>query len=62
VHDEGEYTCALGEQECTAEVTVVGKLWALQLGKHETAKQWYLNLALQLTRTYCCMYRCYSFM
>ena len=26
VHDEGEYTCALGEQECTAEVTVVGKL------------------------------------
>lgn len=25
VHDEGEYTCALGEQECTAEVTVVGK-------------------------------------
>ncbi|KAJ4429601.1 hypothetical protein ANN_21787, partial [Periplaneta americana] len=23
VHDEGEYTCALGEQECTAEVTVV---------------------------------------
>jgi hypothetical protein len=25
VHDEGEYTCALGEQECTAEVTVVGE-------------------------------------
>ena len=25
VHDEGEYTCALGEQECTAEVSVVGK-------------------------------------
>ncbi|KAG8223454.1 hypothetical protein J437_LFUL001947 [Ladona fulva] len=23
VHDEGEYTCVLGEQECTAEVTVV---------------------------------------
>lgn len=23
VHDEGEYTCALGEQECTAEVSVV---------------------------------------
>ena len=25
VHDEGEYTCALGDQECSAEVTVVGK-------------------------------------
>lgn len=25
VHDEGEYTCALLDQECTAEVTVVGK-------------------------------------
>jgi Immunoglobulin I-set domain len=23
VHDEGEYTCALAEQECTAEVTVI---------------------------------------
>lgn len=25
VHDEGEYTCALGDQECSAEVTVIGK-------------------------------------
>ncbi len=24
VHDEGEYTCALGDQECSAEVTVIG--------------------------------------
>lgn len=24
VHDDGEYTCSLGEQESTAEVTVVG--------------------------------------
>ena len=24
VHDEGEYACALIDQECTAEVTVVG--------------------------------------
>lgn len=26
VHDEGEYTCRLGNEECTAEVTVIGKL------------------------------------
>lgn len=26
VHDEGEYTCSLGDQECSAEVTVIGKL------------------------------------
>lgn len=25
VHDEGEYTCTLLDQECTAEVTVVGE-------------------------------------
>lgn len=25
VHDDGEYTCSLGDQESTAEVTVVGK-------------------------------------
>lgn len=24
VHDEGEYTCSLGEQECTAEINVIG--------------------------------------
>lgn len=24
VHDEGEYTCTLLEQQCTAEVTVIG--------------------------------------
>lgn len=26
VHDEGEYTCQLGDEECSAEVTVIGKL------------------------------------
>lgn len=26
VHDEGEYTCTLLDQECSAEVTVVGEL------------------------------------
>ena len=25
VHDEGEYTCVLGDQESTAELTVIGK-------------------------------------
>lgn len=25
VHDEGEYTCSLLDEECTAEVTVVGQ-------------------------------------
>ena len=25
VNDEGEYTCVLGEKECTAELVVVGK-------------------------------------
>lgn len=25
VHDEGEYSCTLLDEECTAEVTVVGK-------------------------------------
>jgi len=24
VHDDGEYTCSLGEQECTAEINVIG--------------------------------------
>jgi len=24
VHDDGEYTCSLGDQECTAEVNVIG--------------------------------------
>jgi len=24
VHDDGEYTCSLGDQESTAEITVVG--------------------------------------
>lgn len=27
VHDEGEYTCSLPDEECTAEVIVVGKYW-----------------------------------
>lgn len=27
VHDEGEYTCALVDDECSAEVTVVGGLF-----------------------------------
>ena len=26
VHDEGEYTCVLGDHECTAELTVIGML------------------------------------
>lgn len=25
VHDEGEYTCTLGDQECSAEVTIIGQ-------------------------------------
>ena len=25
VHDEGEYTCTLMDEKCTAEVTVIGK-------------------------------------
>lgn len=29
IQDEGEYTCALVDQECTAEVTVVGKYYLL---------------------------------
>lgn len=24
VHDDGEYTCSLGDQECTAEINVIG--------------------------------------
>ncbi len=28
VHDDGEYTCSLGDQESTAEVTVVGVLFS----------------------------------
>lgn len=31
VHDEGEYTCILDDQECSAEVTVVGELEMEQL-------------------------------
>lgn len=27
VHDDGEYTCSLGDQECTAEVNVIGILY-----------------------------------
>lgn len=27
VNDEGEYTCVLGEKECTAELVVVGKIY-----------------------------------
>lgn len=34
VHDEGEYTCALEEQECTAEVTVVGEYQEIAVQKH----------------------------
>lgn len=30
VNDEGEYTCVLGEKECTAELVVVGKFILLQ--------------------------------
>lgn len=26
VHDDGEYTCSLGDQECTAEINVIGRL------------------------------------
>lgn len=29
VHDDGEYTCSLGDQESTAEVTVVGEFFVL---------------------------------
>lgn len=25
VHDDGEYTCSLGDQECTAEINVIGR-------------------------------------
>lgn len=24
VHDDGEYTCSLGDEECTAEINVIG--------------------------------------
>lgn len=24
VHDDGEYTCSLGDQECTSEINVIG--------------------------------------
>lgn len=27
VHDDGEYTCSLGDQECTAEINVIGILY-----------------------------------
>lgn len=27
VHDEGEYTCSLIDQKCSAEVTVIGKYY-----------------------------------
>lgn len=33
VHDEGEYTCKLLDQECTAEVTVVGEYLFIRLFK-----------------------------
>lgn len=27
VHDDGEYTCSLGDQECTAEINVIGNIY-----------------------------------
>ena len=27
VHDEGEYTCQVADQECSAEVTVIGLIF-----------------------------------
>lgn len=27
VHDDGEYTCSLGDQECTAEINVIGTFY-----------------------------------
>jgi len=31
VHDDGEYTCSLGEQECTAEINVIGMYYNIIL-------------------------------
>jgi len=31
VHDDGEYTCSLGDQECTAEINVIGMCYNIIL-------------------------------